>query len=528
MKKKTIVTGVAGLLLTATAVTALTGWYNEHQRLLDMELQMQELRQQEKRSAVVRSVSKQMEELAYQQRAISDEQREEAIEQKKVADEMRLRSEMERQRAVIAQNQAIASEQQAQEARQTAESERLMAEHQRIQAEFSKRVADTLSFLTLGRSLSSLASVQSQLGNTELADLLAYASYHYIDRYQGDVYYPTVFESLMTASQSKNEWLRHNGSVMDIVSMPGDDGSILTVSSYGEIMLHRKQGEQLDSKTLYSNKNYDFRSVYVDDQGVIYAASREGQLVVVSGKNVAVCPITVITHPLAVSPIDADHLLIAGEDGIALYDRQRGAVTHSRLLDFRVTAASRYDNKPLLFDDQGRQHEVTSFDELNTAPVPVNGHVTAFASSKNTKKRVYGLSDGNIYLYNETTGAVTRLQGHLSRISKMKLNGHRLYSASYDGRVNLWNTSSNKIEPMTLLSAGSWITALTFDSSKENAWIGDYQGNVTEALLSVPRMVDIVRGKLKRDFTKDEWNYYIGSQVPFESFVSEQGKEVAP
>jgi hypothetical protein len=38
-----------------------------------------------------------------------------------------------------------------------------MAEHQRIQAEFSKRVADTLSYVALGRSLGSLSVTQSQL-----------------------------------------------------------------------------------------------------------------------------------------------------------------------------------------------------------------------------------------------------------------------------------------------------------------------------------------------------------------------------
>ena len=58
--------------------------------------------------------------------------------------------------------------------------------------------------------------------------------------------------------------------------------------------------------------------------------------------------------------------------------------------------------------------------------------------------------------------------------------------------------------------------SFTYDRSKQYAWIGDQNGNVTEALLSVPTMVDIVSNKLKRDFTTDEWNYYIGRNVPYE------------
>jgi WD40 repeat protein len=105
---------------------------------------------------------------------------------------------------------------------------------------------------------------------------------------------------------------------------------------------------------------------------------------------------------------------------------------------------------------------------------------------------------------------------------------HQLYSSSYDGTMRLWNTNSEKIEPMTLLSADSWIMNFTFDSSKQYAWIGDQNGNLTEALLSVPMMADIISKKLKSNFTKDEWNYYMGINVPYETIVSETRKEVTP
>jgi WD40 repeat protein len=131
-------------------------------------------------------------------------------------------------------------------------------------------------------------------------------------------------------------------------------------------------------------------------------------------------------------------------------------------------------------------------------------------------------------MFDEKNGKITKLEGHLSRISKLKLNGQRLYSSSYDGSMKMWNTGSEKVEPMTLISAGSWIMNFTFDNSKQYAWIGDQNGNLTEALLSVPMMAERISKELKRDFTTDEWNYYIGKNVPFESFVEKQGKEVAP
>ena len=45
------------------------------------------------------------------------------------------------------------------------------------------------------------------------------------------------------------------------------------------------------------------------------------------------------------------------------------------------------------------------------------------------------------------------------------------------------------------------------------------------SLISVQKMVDLLKQKLKRDMTIEEWNYFIGAKVPYESFCQPQGKE---
>ena len=517
MNKKNIIAGGIGVVLAGLAATGLVGWQAEHRRAEALETQVAELQRQEKRSAVDRSVSAQMEEIAFEQKIISDEQREKAIQQTRVANEMRERSEIERQNAIIAERNAVASEKKALEASALAENQRQIAEHQRIQAELAKSIADTLSYVALARSLGSLSSIQAQVGNTELADLLAYSSYLFGNRYQGDVYYPAIFQSLMTSSQSMRSWPKHNGALTALAYMSKDDDRMVTVSTYGEIMIHKKVGEDLQSQTILSDKSFDFRDLFVDDE-VIYAISRSGQLVIIDNGEIKILPLTDLDFPMKITDMDKDNLLLVGDHGIALYDKQRKIVVNTRELTFKVTAVSRYDYLPLLFDDQGRQHLVKNIHELETSDVPFKGKVTAFASSKNTKQRAYGMSDGTIYLYNERNGKITKLEGHLSRISRLKMNGPSLYSASYDNSVKLWNTGSEKIDPMTLISTNSWIMDFTFDSSKQFAWIGDYNGNLYEVLLSVPEMVERISKKLKRDFTKEEWNYYIGNNVPYESF----------
>lgn len=521
MKKRIIAEVVIGVALLGAAGVGFSGWRSEHRRVAEMETQIAGLQKDQKRSVVLRSISNQMEDIAFQQKDISDEQREEALQQKRMADEMRQSAEVERQNALEAQHKAVVSEQQAQEARGVAENERLMAEHQRIQAEFSKRVADTLSYIALGRSLGSVAIAEEMSGNSELATLLAYASHLYTTRYKGDVYYPAVFQSLLLTSQGMRNYPKHRGAVMCVEYLPTKDGQIITACSYGTVMEHRKQGDRLISKTLFNDSKYDFRSVWVNKNGTCFAAvSRNGSLVCFENSTHRVIPLAGIVNPVFVTSLDDNTLVIAGNNGLAFYNISQKEIVAVRNLDFRVTCWGRYNNMPVLFDDKGKQHLVKGIDEISTSANPVPGRVTAFASSKSSRQQVYGMSDGTVYLFNERTSKATKLVGHLSRISQIKLNNYILLTSSYDGTVKFWNTASEKIEPTTLVTTNSWIMDFCYGKKKEAIWIGDQDGVVTDALISVPVMVDLLRKELKRNLTAEEWNYYIGKNVPYEPFIN--------
>ena len=83
-------------------------------------------------------------------------------------------------------------------------------------------------------------------------------------------------------------------------------------------------------------------------------------------------------------------------------------------------------------------------------------------------------------------------------------------------------TNTAKVEPMNILKTGNWITCFTFDTPKHNIWCGDQKGNLTEEFIAVNLMVERIKGKLKRNLTREEWDHYIGRNVPYETFI---GKE---
>ena len=97
--KKTI--AVSGIVVMLVGLLAFVYYLlkSEKGKVYELETQIAELQVKEKRSAVLQSISRQMEQIAYQQKSISDEQREEALRQKREADEAKELAESQRHEA---------------------------------------------------------------------------------------------------------------------------------------------------------------------------------------------------------------------------------------------------------------------------------------------------------------------------------------------------------------------------------------------------------------------------------------------
>jgi WD40 repeat protein len=159
-------------------------------------------------------------------------------------------------------------------------------------------------------------------------------------------------------------------------------------------------------------------------------------------------------------------------------------------------------------------HLVNSLDDITNEKVPVSGQVTSFASSKNEHLTAYGMADGTIWMI-DGKKKTHKLVGHLSQITKMKFNGKRLYSSSYDGKLLFWMTSDTQIKPITLFQSVSWLNDFTFNKNKDYIWTGEHNGTVTEYLVAMPKIAERLRQNVKRNFTTEEWNYYVGKGIPY-------------
>jgi WD40 repeat protein len=345
--------------------------------------------------------------------------------------------------------------------------------------------------------------------------MLAYASYLYTHDYGGDLYAPAVFQALIQSAGGRHSWNIHNGSISRLAISPRD-GRLLTVSTFGEIFSHQIHGSQMQTTRLMSDKHFWFSDLYVAPDGKVYAISYTGQLVISDGQQTRVMVVENISKPFSLQNLnDGKSLLIVGENSVALFDNATERIIATRRLDFQVTCTGRRDNKPLLFDHRGQMHLVNSLDKMTSEKVPVKGKVTAYASNRKEHLTAYGMADGTIWL-TDGSGKTHKLVEHLSRVTRLMFNGKRLYSSSYDGKLLFWPIESNsQINAVTLYQSAHWLNDFTFSDNKDYILVGEHNGSVTQCLISLPKIAERLRQNVKRNFTQEEWNYYVGKGIPY-------------
>ena len=514
----TLVFSVALLAACAACAVLFSLYRQEVGRNEELAAQLTEMTEKESRAAVMQSINAQMEEIATQERKVSDRQREEAIQQRKVAEEERQNALEQRRQAEEQRQNALTAEKKAVEASNVAQHQRVIAEDQREKAELAKHVADTLTYLAMGRNLGQLAVTQKNAGNDQLANLLAYAAYMYTKRYNGDIYNPAVYQALSLTSASSRKWNVGFGAVMKMWAISQGDETFITVSTYSEIVRHTKAADgNLHSDLIFQNNTYDFRDMVIDKHDVIYALSHTGHIVFGQQGNFNMAKLENAVHPFRLFEKNEGELLVVAEHCTLLLDAATMKVKKRLPLNFKTTVAGEDDKQLLLFDTRGQAYTVdTQLTSLKQRELPFKPQpIMSYTYDRQHGYEAYGTMDGPILVVDKK-GNVNRLVGHRSRVPRVKFDGERLYSTSYDGTVKFWPFTQQKVEAMTIINTKQWVVCFTFDKTMKYIWTGDPKGNIVETLIDAHLMADRVHSKLKREFTREEWDYYIGRNIPYE------------
>jgi len=506
--------------------------------------ELEELRANQSKAAVVKRVSQQMENIAYQQKAVSEQERDRAEQQSELAMAMRDRAEQEKKAAREAEQRAVDAAMEAEEERAISISHQIEAEMQRDEATYAKRVTDTLSYRTLGRTISNSSITQFEGGHTELAGQLAYAGWYFLDKFGGNTYQPETFDALSNSTDTKKSIsVLKGGAVTGL--FPVKDIGCVAVTDYGEIEIHRKIGVR--RKVLLQNSDFNFRSVWVDndtDSAKIYALSLHGPLCIVDLKSKT----TGIELPYdtyySVEEYDPSHLIITARNNIIVFDRIDNIITRKFVKDNPIATVTRGPEGFTIFYMDGSSEIMNeNFDFIPSERIEGRTATCAYYDPA-LQAFFVGCSNGDVLLMDKNQKIITPLFGHIGRVSNLITSEDILISLSYDKNAYIWNLPLLKLEsgkPLSEilgidssllnsnanLSNNEWLTPA---SVKYEGWplsichfsdheiaVGTSNGLVQRFNTSVKEMAGMLKKSGKISISREDWIHYIGS-VPYVNF----------
>lgn len=508
----------------ATAVGYDLGFINARKERDMLRHKIDELEKVSNEATVVKRISQQMEDIAFQQKAVSDAQRDKAEEQSQIAMQMRDRAEQESRTAYEAEQKAIqyarqaelsAKEAQAQHSR-ALESQRI-AEAERDAATLAKNISDTLSMISLCQNLSSSAIFNYNQGNYDIALLQAYSSWYFKEKYNGGD--AISFNALYTCSGTEKSTRIKSHAAVTGISMVNAT-TFVVVTDYGEI--EYIDNFEKDGKLLFSDRSYEFKDVYTSD-GRAFALSLHGQLCVVDpGRKVSELslPEGLYRH---VVRYDDNTAVLAGDNIIVFFDTDRCRILSSHKVSADISTLFVRKGKLYLFMKDGSYAQM-SRDGRTESIEPIADDAIMYVMYDSDTDVVYmGCDEGHITILNLTDGHMTTLMGHTGAICNIGKVDNILYTCAYDKSINFSNLDETVTDDMNeqFISANQKFTSWPLASTRMNDTeiiVGFSDGTIRCINTSSSSIAASILEKMTRNFTEEEWRRYIGTLAPYTKF----------
>jgi WD40 repeat protein len=480
---------------------------------------------------------------AEQQRELADIERAKATEQERLANEAALKAEEERQRAVAALSETEKQKLLVEKQKRNAEEATVRAEQNAARALEQEKLAMAESEKAYGlRMLSTAKSMAVKSTKIKrdlnLKTLISYQAYQFNEEYGGrendpDVYSGLYFTEKATNEDEFNSLRGHQGAVRSLAYNSKGD-KLYTAGSDGRVIVWDMSNNEGNHTTLQHNRNSINRSMAI--------SSNDKWLAVGTGNLVQLIELTSTRSPVLMKGHNNDvwattftsdnkYLISAGADS-SIYKWDIGtqtptliAKTASHIKSIAVSP----DNSYIIGGTESGQ--LIKFMMNGEAPEEIidedpQNPIYAVAISHDGGVIASGDLSGTVHLYDARSSEKSKFQslsGHDARINDLKFspNDERLASASYDGRIQLWDTKNFNDQPIVLEDHTSWVWAMAF--SPDNKYL--ISGCVDRLIRKYPthayEMAQAMCGKVSRNISKKEWDAYVGEDIPYRKTCAE-------
>jgi WD40 repeat protein len=466
--------------------------------------------------------------------AIRDAQ--EAREQKMVAD---IQKEFAERKAEDALNQKNIAIEQSDSARRAS----LKADQSTEEAIKQRNAAQRLRMLSLGKSMS-LKSLQLT-GQKDLQALLAYQAYLFNKRNNGpendaDIYAGLYNVALQYGSINYRSFKGHNGDIKAMAFLPGKN-EFFTSGSDGKVLKWSLDNKDQTLQVLYSGGDIiDVLSVSPDASWLACgSASSAIRMIPLKGNNIGY---ELAGHKGGIKSLifsyDGKYLYSASLDGkvlkwdIAARTSTNVTTGSMEISSIDISSKGNYlagistDGNVVVWNpDQNA-------DNFRIETAGKNIKVIKFNPENNLL--AMGDATGNVELWDiNLRKKISEVKAHNSQVNNIQFNTalKQMATSGNDKKLKIFNIKdpAEITEPPVTLSDNEGIV-LVMQFSPDGQMIVSGESGGTNNLISRSSHVDyLVRdicNLISRNMTQEEWNVYVGKDLPLEKTCQDKGVNI--
>jgi WD40 repeat protein len=445
---------------------------------------------------------------------------------KKNAAEARRNAEQARQNAIRAQNNEAKAKEQEQIAIRNAQE----ALRQRYIAQAK-----------------AMAVKSRELNDPEQEALIAQQAFKFNSEHEGYVYDNDIYNGLYTALKKYDHPLTKSleahakGAARALVTRKAGN-QIFSCGSDGKIIRWNESNSQWTSEVLVSDNDYQYYTIDVSPDGNWIAAAglnsndESKNFVKLFNTNSMGSPKEIEGYTYAIENL----CFTADNKGFFARDNSGRSIKYSDLSTSREVITSQVkinsidlsqdgsrlagagENGSLYIWDVTNNYSVTEIKDLGE-------HLTAVTFAPEGRRIIVGDNTGIVKIYDSQSAMVIRtLSGHTSTIEQITFNhsGGFMATASKDKTVRLWNLNRLKEQPMVLSDHRDWVWSVAFTPDDEQLLASVHSSTETVKGVEhtirawptkIPTMSNILCGMVKRNINKEEWEIFVGDDLPYET-----------
>jgi len=346
------------------------------------------------------------------------------------------------------------------------------------------------------------------------------------DSFNNDIIRALYEANKAFTSRTENILTAHTGEVKALAASL-DGKYIASAGNDGKVILWTLGDVKSVPFILKDGKN-DFSAVAFSPDSKWLAASTQNSINLWKLGGPDFKPIEISGHRNKITSLvfSNDYIISGGLDSNVMITKLQGKTSKSISLDARVLALAygSKKNKIAIGTDDGGVYTL-NLNDLDKTPellIKNSSQVTSLSFNSAGTLIAAGYDDGSLNVYYSTfqkPQLEEKLGGHKSTISAVVFGkGNQLASAGFDTKVKLWRCFSSN-PPVEFNEHEKWVMSMAMNPNGKRLYSGGRDKTIRIYDIDQNEMVERLRKKVTRNFTRKEWAYYMGDDTPYQKVV---------